>query len=460
MRLLSSEFYRLDVSPLLRLALPLILMGAIESSSPFFATIFLAELGQQELAAGALVRGLFFTLMVVLWGVLTAVSVLVAQKQGEKDDKAIAQILRSGTVLSFLMTPLAFLLLWYIAPIFLLLGQNQGVVTLANAYLHALAWGIVPDFIALVLLQFLIGLGHTRTSMIFMLCWVPLAISVNYILIFGCFGLPKFGIAGIGWGLTISYWVTTLLLIVYLATSKTYQKYIYLALPSKQTSYLKELLQVGVPLGAMYCIEVGFMFVMTLMMGVVGETQLAATQIIMQYEGIVTSVVFSIAQAVTVRMGHKLGEKNFHEVDRTNSAGVFLAVTFMLFVGLCYLLIPDYLISLDLNVLDINNRKIVTYTEEFFILCAIFQIIESPRIALFGSLRALKDTRFTLFSSIIGFWVIALPLGYLLSQTSLAGDGIWWGMITGVTCSVVMLHLRYRLKIKSILSKSYSLNGV
>ncbi len=165
-----------DISPLLQLAIPLILTGLLESASPFFGTIFLAQLGQGELAAGALVRSLFFALMAVIWGILTAVSGLAALKHGEKNIRAVSQILRDGILLSVLLTIPAVLVLWYAAPIFLLFGQNQVVVELSQDYLRALAWGVLPDFMTLVLLQFVIGLGHARLSLIFTFMWVPVAI--------------------------------------------------------------------------------------------------------------------------------------------------------------------------------------------------------------------------------------------------------------------------------------------
>jgi len=125
MLILTRRFYSSDVSPLLKLAIPIILTELIESASPFFGTIFLAKLGNAELAAGALVRGLFFTLMVVLWGILTAVSVLVAQKYGEKDDIAVSRILRDGVLLCVILTPPAFLLLWYIWTLAIFSNQYQ-----------------------------------------------------------------------------------------------------------------------------------------------------------------------------------------------------------------------------------------------------------------------------------------------------------------------------------------------
>ena len=449
MSIFKTAFYKNDVSPLLALAIPLILTALIESASPFFGTMFIAELGQAELAEGALVRNLFFALMAVIWGILTTISVLVAQKYGEKDETAVSQILRDSTILSLMLVPPAFLLLWYAASIFLLFGQNQSVVILSQDYLHALAWGLVPDFMMVVLLQFIIGLGHTRVSFIFTLIWAPIAIFSNYVLIFGVFGLPKLGIAGIGWGLTATSWLTVTGLIVYLAMSKTYKHYLYFALSMDPARYVKELLQIGVPMGGMYLLEVGFFFVLTVIMGLIAEVQLAATQIVMQYLGLLTSVVFSIANAVTVRMGHKIGEKNIAAANSTNQAGVFLSTTFMAIIAIGYLFIPELFIAVDLDVTKPENEQLIQYAKQFFIACAIFQLCEAVRISLFGSLRALKDTSFAMLASALGFWIIPVPIGYVLYQFGLGGVGIWWGMACGAACSAILLNWRYRMKIKN-----------
>jgi MATE family multidrug resistance protein len=211
-----TKFSSGEVNKLMKLVIPLVLTGFIESSVGFFTTLFLAHLGTQELAAGAVVQWIFFTLMVVLWGTLCSVSILIAQKYGAKDEKGIAQVLFDGLILSLYFVIPAFLLLRNIGPILLWAGQDPETVKLAQDYMQGLSWGLVPDFIGLVLMQFLIGLGHTRTNMVFTLFWVPLNILSNYALIFGKFGFPALGMAGIGWGTTLAYWILAVVLVLYL----------------------------------------------------------------------------------------------------------------------------------------------------------------------------------------------------------------------------------------------------
>jgi MATE family multidrug resistance protein len=445
------KFSLIETRLLLKLAIPLILTGLVEASVGFFSTLFLARLGPKELAAGALVTWLFVTIMVVLWGTLTSVSVLVAQKHGAKDNKGVSFVLRDGMFMAVVIAIPAFLLLWYMAPILLLMGQNPDVVVLANAYLHGLAWGLLPDFTALVLLQFLIGLGHARTSMFFTLLWVPISVSIIYVLIFGKFGFPALGIAGIGWGMTISYWITTTGLFIYILAHSDYKRYFRNILQFVHPYFFNDLLAVGLPMGAMYCIEVGFFLVITLIMGHLGSQILAANQIIFQYLGQLMAVVFSIAQAVTVRMGHKLGSKQFHIAEQTAYAGIVMSFTFMLIVAILYWFFPKYLIAIDFDISNPSNNEIVKQATRFFAICAIFQLLEGMRIALYGALRTLKDTRFTLLISILSFWGVALPLGYLLAiPMHLSGDGLWWGMVIGAGVSCLLLYWRFQFRIAKI----------
>jgi MATE family multidrug resistance protein len=436
-----------EVSVLLGLTIPLVITGFIEASVGFITTLFLAHLGSHELAAGAVVQWIFFTMMVVLWGTLCAVSVLIAQKHGEKDDKSVAKILRDGLVLAILFFFPAFILLRNIAPILAFTGQDAATIALAVDYMHGLSWGLLPDFIGLVLMQFLIGLGHTRTNLFFTLIWVPLNILCNYGLIFGKFGFPALGMAGIGWGTTLAYWVLT----IFLVLNKSYRRYFDGVFIFAKPRFLVELCQIGIPMGSMYCIEIAYFLTLTLLMGRLGSDILAANQITMQYLGEASVATFSVAQAITVRMGHMIGGGKIYLAERAVYIGIVISIVFMLFVGGIYYYSPTKLIELDLSLDQANNSGIITYAIQFFAIAAVFQVIEAVRITLFGALRGLKDTRFTLLTSVISFWVISFPIGYVLAfNLHMGGMGLWWGAVVGTLIGAMMLALRFHFKMKMV----------
>lgn len=89
------------------------------------------------------------------------------------------------------------------------------------------------------------------------------------------------------------------------------------------------------------------------------------------------------------------------------------------------------------------------YTSQLLLISPVFQILESIRISLFGVLRALKDTKFTLLTSIISFWGLSLPIGYFFATyLNLGGSGFWWGMVIGAAISILLLIWRFKIKMK------------
>ena len=444
------KLFKEHIYPLLLLAIPLTLTGLLQSSTFFFETIFLAHLSPEVLAAGALVSWLFGTFIVILIGILSSINILVAHKHGAQDFEGISLVVRDGIWLALLMAIPSFILFWNLSPIFMLLGQNPSVVHLAQTYLRALAWGLLPNFLMFALLEFIVGLGHARVILMFSILSVSLTIFLSFSLIFGKFGLPALGIAGAGWGTSISYWISTLFLIFYVILKKQYRAYLHNLFTITKQSYLLELFKIGAPMGIMYCVEVGFFFALTLVMGSISSQLLAANQIALQYMGTLMSLIFSIAQAITVRMGHLLGAGDVYSAECACYVGVFISALLMFIMAICFWTVPTALISIDFDVHNDKNRELIHLATQLLAISAVFQLVEAMRIALFGALRALKDTRFTLFISIISFWGIAFPVGYLLaSRLNLGGVGLWWGMVIGASFSVLLLLWRFKFKINN-----------
>lgn len=430
--------------PLIALVLPLALAGLVQSSVYFFETLFLAHSGREVMEAGALVSWLLGTFDSVIFGVLSAVNVLVAHKFGEKDHKGIALVLRDGFWLAFLLSIPAMFILCNIAPLFYLFGQSQSVVSLSEIYLHALSWGIPADFLRIALLEFLIGIGNTRIIILFSILSVSCNIFFSFALIFGKFGFPMIGIAGAGWGITISNWIEVISLTVYLLFRKDYRLYFSHLFSFTKPRYMLDILRIGLPMGLMYCVEVGFFFVLTLLMGSQGSAHLIANQIALQYLSILMAIVFSIAQAVTVRMGHLLGANRADDARETAFGGMYISAILMFFTGWVYCCFPELLIALDLDIAIAANIDIIQLAKYFLLIAALFQAFEALRITLFGALRAVGDTSFTLIISLAGFWCIALPAGHFLTTFfSMEGAGYWWGMVIGALFSVVLLYFRF-----------------
>ncbi len=446
-----------DIKPLAKLALPLAVISLVGACIGFFETVFLAHFSHEAMAAGAIVSWLFGLFIVIIFGILSGINVLVAHQHGAKDKNTISLIIRDGLLLAIILTIPSVFLFWNIGSLLLFFGQDSSLIILTESYLHVLVWGLLPAFVVVTFISFLIGLGHTRQVFYVTVCSVILTLFFSFIFIFGIGGLPRLGIAGSSLGIAISYWIIMFFLIIFFLIKRDYHIYFanifYISMPI----YALEILKIGLPIGLMYCFEIGFFFVLTLIVGSISLQLLAANQIVLQYFGILMSIIFGIAQAVTVRMGHLLGAKDIVSAKKVKNAGIILSLIFITICAVVYLLFPKVLISMDFDVNNPQNELTVKLAERLFIIGALFQFFDGTRVALFGALRALGDTKFTLIISVFSFWCIALPLGYFLRiRFNLGGEGLWIGMVFGSLISTLILHWRFNSRFYMSFEKFYN----
>lgn len=430
-----------EMKKLFFLALPLMLSEVVDASFSFTATLLSAHLGPQELAAGGLVTTLFVTIMIFMWGILISISTLISQRRGAQDDAGISRVLRDGLILAALFCIPASILVWNLSPILLSFGQKPPTVVLAKQYLHALTWAIPANFGAVVLIQFVLGLGRTRLALLFNAIKVPITLTISYVLMFGKFNFPYMQIAGLGWGITWGMWIATLTLLCYIIYDKDLRRYLFLHNNSHH-KYLREIVRTGLPIAGMFCIEVGFYTVLALIMGRIDSHILAANQIAIQFNSFFTIVVaFCYAQAVSIRISHSLGRQDLSKAMLITYAGLVLSLTIMFLVAVVYWLLPKQLISLDLNIHLPQNAVIVQQATEFLMIAGFFQLCETARILFFGALRGLGETRFSMLTSLIVFWLIAFPIGIILTfVVGLGGVGMWIGMVIGAIIGAYLLH--------------------
>lgn len=447
-----SHPIRTEIKETIELGLPLIGSWLIYSLSGFIGTAMVARLGHDALAASVLVSTMWMTITVFFFGIFSAISVLVSHQFGAKNYPAIGEILDQAFLLagvSLIPISLAVLSLPFILG---LTSQTPTVLALAIQYAHSLLWS-APGVILLVILEyFLNGIGRTKLSLAISLIEVPIEIALIYGFVFGKFGLPVCGIAGVGYGLAASYTATVIVLGFYLQRArfmKPFQLFQHVGAFNKM--HIKELLRIGLPIGCMYLIEVTAFSVATLFMARFSTLILAAHQIVMQYLGLTINAAFAIAQTVSIRIGQNAGRKNLEGVRYATYVGLGLSFICMFTVAIFYIFFPTLLLRIDLNIHDPHNANLMRATVNFMLILAAFQLLDGMRIVASGALRGLKDTRAAMYVSFVGFWVIGLGCAYVFGFILHGrGVGVWLGLTFGIGVGAIILLLRLRYMLNKI----------
>jgi MATE family multidrug resistance protein len=440
----SKFFTETKVS--LALALPLIASEFVYGLSGFISTIMVAHLGREALAANVLVWNIFIALVLFFIGILIAVGVMVAHSHGACDKVGIRQITQQGIILAFILA-IPMMLVMLIAPdILIWSGQDPVVIKLATPYFYSLIWSMLTINLTIVFEQFLIGIALTRLVMLISIVAVPLQLFFGYAFTFGAFGIPAMGLVGMGYGIVASNFAIIIPLILYVHFSYKCREYkIFTKFWYFRRKYFNELLRVGLPIGGMYFIEVALFAVVALMMGKFGSTVLAAHQIAYQYWMCALTIVFGLSQGATIRIGHEVGRQNKSAVQYVAYVNMSISFAIMLFISLLYVMLPKWLIGLDINVDAPKYRSLVENATTLLFIAAILQLGDCLRLIGVAALRALKDTKIPMYISVVGFWLIAFPLAYLFGfHWHFGGAGVWWGLAIGLLITMIIVLMRFK----------------
>jgi multidrug resistance protein, MATE family len=435
---------------------PMIVSQAVYALNGFIATMFIAHLGKDELATNALVWGIYITLILFFFGVLSAVSIVTAERHGAKDFPGMQNTLNQGIILAFFTAIPTIIILIFGANILAFFGQNETIVNLSRNYFYSLASGILPIYVIVIIQQFLLGMGRTKLVLFIGIMEVPMQLVCFYVFIFGHWHMPAFGLSGIGIGITFVVALWAIIMSFYLRFSKKYCEYkIFSNILSIDKRYFLELLKVGLPLGFMYSIEVGLFAACAFLMGYFGKDMLAAHQIAYQCFVFAVVIVFGFSQGTTVRVSNEVGRNDKNTLLLSFYVHLIMCFCFAFLCAVIYFVFAEQIIGIDIDVNLSRYSAVTKQAKTFLQIISVLLIVESLRAILIGVMRGLKQTKTIMYISLITFWLIAFPLAYLLGFIlPFQGAGIWWGITIGAICATLMLWIKFSRVIATIDLKS------
>jgi len=439
--------WRSETLATLALGWPMILTNLVEMALTTTDVMLMGRLGPQTLAAGILATNLFFGLAIPGLGVVTAVSPLIAKERGGRPHavREVRRTVRQGLWSALLLSVIALLVLSQTEWILRALGQDHALAHQASIYMDALMWGL-PAFLGYIVLRSTVAaLGRPRAALWAALIAIPINAVLAYGLMFGRLGLPELGLLGAGLATSIATWVMFAMLALQLVTDRRFRRYrLFGRWWELDVPRLFELWRVGLPIGTALTFEVTIFNAAAFLMGLVGETALAAHAIAIQICSVSFMVPLGIGQAATVRVGLAFGAKSEEDIALAGRVAFAIGVGFMVMTALVMLLAPTALAGLFIDVSAAANQEVVRLAAVFLFFGGLFQIADGAQVVVAGMLRGLHDTRVPMVYAGLGYWVIALPLAVVLGfNFHLGGTGIWAALALGLAIVAVLMTMRW-----------------
>lgn len=446
-----SAVFRECLRKVMGYALPISVAQLVRILTPILSTIMIARLGVLNLAASSLVASYYLVSMLFGVGMVFSVTIQASQHIGAEDYEAATATVVNGIWLSGIMGLVALVLYVFAPYVLIFFGQDPKIVALTPAYFYLLAVGVVPYLIMFALQQLLVAMGKPRLLFRLSVLTTIIALSINYIFVFGIGAWHGMGLAGLGVGFLVSTVITFLATITCLVSTR--ERFpIHKKLLRVDLNGLRALFRLGWPVGLNMVVEIGAMSVLVLMIGWVSHFGLAAYQIVWQIAVFSVMIPFGISQACTALVGQFLGAKAFKKVTVLSFTAVGLGVAIMLIFAIIYVVFDHWVVGLFLRPGMDHEALVARISYKMLYITAACQVFDAVRIISVGCLRGMRDVYAPLIIAFIGYWLIGIPVSAIFGFAwGLGAVGMWLGLATSIIfCSaVIFARLIKRLRFEN-----------
>jgi MATE family multidrug resistance protein len=417
-----------------------IMMGVVDS-------VMVGNLGAVPLAGASLGNSLFILIFIIGMGVSMSVTPLIAILVGAKRFSECGIYFRQSLLVNLVLGLILMSIVFVSSDFLEYLNQPPAVVEQASSYTKIIALSIMPAMLFHTYKQFIEGFSMMRPAMIIAIIANIVNAFTNWVFIYGNLGMPALGLDGAGWA-TFSSRVFMAFVIMLYVMNKEYFKQYDVNFHFKKINFpvVKKILSVGLPSGFQYFFEVGAFAFAVIMIGWLGTNPLAAHQIAINLASITFMGVLGISAAGGIRVGNEVGKKDIFEVRKAGFTAIIMGASVMFICGIIFITFNKFLPTLY-----IDDEAVIKIASSLLIIAAIFQVSDGTQGVGIGVLRGLMDVKIPTLITFVAYWVIALPIGYVLGFIFNFGvQGVWVGLLLGLTASATMLTIRFNIKSRQL----------
>jgi len=437
-----SSKNRLEESrALIRLAGPLVINNLSIAGMQFADAVMAGRLGAESLAAVAVGASVWFLGLTGCLGLMMAISPIAARHYGAGEQELIGRYTRQAlwlaVALGLTMFTVAQLL---VSPVLTFLGVDPGFRDITIGYVRAIMFGAPAICIFLAFRFTTEGIGLTRPIMYTSLLALVCNVFLNWVLMYGHFGLPAYGAVGCGMASAITMWLMALALGTYVRVQPVYAPLgIFDHWAPFRPAILKEILALGAPIAVTITAEAGLFSAVSILVGTRGAAITAAHQIALNFASTMFMIPLALSAATTVRIGHALGSGNSAAARMGGMTGILMCIVFMAGSAAFLLLFRDVVVGIYTS-----DPSVTRIAISLLLMAAIFQIADGVQIGAAGALRGYKDTRMPMMINTFSYWVLGFPLAYMATVTYRSPPSyIWGGFVIGLTVAALLLTLRF-----------------
>ncbi len=426
--------------------------------------IMVGKIGSTELAAVSLGNSMIFIAMSLGIGFSTAITPIVAEGDAEKNDTKIRSAFHHGLFLCTILGLVLFTVIMFAKPIMELLKQPADVIVLAKPYLGWVAFSLIPLVMYQGYKQFADGMSLTKYSMYAMVMANVLHVGINYVLIYGIWIFPEMGIIGAALGTVISRIFLVMFMHIMLSRRDDLKRFFHgFSFNEIKKATIEKIISIGFPSAMQMLFEVVLFTASIWLCGNIGKTSQAANQIALSLASMTFMFAMGLSVTSMVRVSNQRGLMDYKKLVVVARSIFLLAIILETVFAIFFIIFHDYLPYIFLNMENtgqvLDNEEVIGIASKLLLIAAIFQISDGIQVVVLGALRGLQDVKIPMYITFVAYWVIGFPISYYLGEhTELKAQGVWIGLLAGLTAAAICLYIRFHYLTKRLITNSVSNN--
>lgn len=432
------------------LALPVVLTQLGQIFTQVVDNLMIGHYGgsaPEPLAAVSFGGSVFTILYLASIGVALGMTPLIGELYVQGNRQRSSALLQNGMAFYVLLGVAVSAVQYAFVPVMYRLGQPADVVDMAVPYYNMLVMSVPFVMLFFAFKQFLEGTGNTKVELMVTIAANIVNCMLNYIFIFGNLGCTEMGVEGAGLGTLLSRIAAAILITGYFVWRKDYRAYLKdFALNHFSPVDVRRLLRMGLPISAQMFLESSAFIGTGIMMGWLGKEAISANQIANTMSTSAFMIVLSIGAATTIRTSHCYGRRDIGELSMAVKASYHLVLAWNTFAAIVFISLCNFIPALFTE-----NTEVIDIASSLFIVMALFQLSDGVQNVSVGVLRGIQDVKIIMPIAFTAYWLLNLPVGYLLAFTLDMGPaGMYVGYIVGLSVAAILMIGRIRRRIRGM----------
>ena len=435
------------IGEILKIGLPIMLGQACVIILAFADNIMIGWHSVDELAASSFVNNILNLLIMTELGFAAGMTPIIGSHNGRGDVASVGLTLRNGLVVNGLIGLASVVLLAIVYALLGHFGQEPELLPLIRPYFVIVGISTLFSLGFNTLKQFTDGICRPVVSMVFLLLGNVVNIFGNWVLIYGKLGFPEMGLVGAGISTLFSRILIFAAFLLYILFSKSLRQY---ARAIKEAvlslAEMKSIFTVGYPVAIQMALETSSFTFAAVMAGWLGVIELAAHQVVITISQLFFLMMQGLSFALSILVSNACGRGDYKGVREYAGKGYGMIVCIS--ATLSVLL---YIFRYQAAGVFTDSPEVSAMAVSLFFVLFAYQFGDGLQLCFANVLRGLQDVKPIMKVAFVSYYIIAIPVAYLLGfKTSLGLLGIWLGFPVGLTIAGVFFFLRYRSDMRKL----------